>query len=278
MENLIINTPAKINLGLNVLRKRDDGYHDIETYFYPINLFDTLTFSPASEFNFICSNPELSNESNLVVKAKQILEDDIKTKINMRIELEKRIPVGAGLGGGSSDAAAALLGIVKCLNLQIKNSELQKLAIAIGADVPFFINPKPCYAEGKGDVLSYMNCKIHYPLLVVYPGIHISTKWAYENVLPSLPVYSLSKLIEDCEIDFLFMQNKIKNDFEPFVSIKYPQIPELKKEMLKHGAMFSLMSGSGSSVYGIFPNYDKALAAKEFFEKYHFTFLHYEAS
>jgi len=276
MDNLVINTPAKINLGLNILRKRDDGYHDIETLFYPINIWDTLTFSESSEFKFICSKQELNSENNLVVKAKNYLEDELRIKINVRIELEKRIPVGAGLGGGSSDAAAALIGIKKFLNLQLDDSALFNIAVKLGADVPFFLNPHPSYAESKGDYIIAMDCKIHYPILIVNPGIQISTKWAYENVDPSTPTYPLKKLIDDCELDFLFMQNKIKNDFEPIVLKLHPEIENIKKELYKLGAMFNLMTGSGSSVYGIFPNYDKAVYALEYFQNKYFTFLHYE--
>ena len=276
MENLIIKTPAKINLGLNILRKRDDGYHDIETFFYPINLFDTLTFSESPEFKFICSNMELNNEKNLVVQAKDYLEETLKNKINVKIELEKRIPVGAGLGGGSSDAAAALIGMNNFLNLKAEDSLLFDIAVKLGADVPFFLNPHPSYAESKGDYITAMDCKLHYPILIVNPGIHVSTKWAYENVIPAAPTYTLKKLIDDCELDFLFMQNKIRNDFEPIVFNEYPEIETIKKEFYKVGAMFALMSGSGSTVYGIFPTLDKAERAQDSFGNKYFTFLHHE--
>jgi len=276
MDKFIINTPAKINLGLNILQKRNDGYHDIETFFYPINLFDTLTFSESSEFKFICSLPELSNEKNLVVKAKEHLEEEIKQNIYLKIELEKRIPVSAGLGGGSSDAAATLLGIKKFLNLRVDDSILFKIALKLGADVPFFLNPKPSHAEGKGDILTPIKCKIKYPILIVNPGIHISTKWAYEHVTPASPAYPLKKLINDCELDFMFMRNKIINDFAPIVFRSYPEIEKIKTEFYKLSAMFALMSGSGSSFYGIFATYDKAVYAQEQFQNKHFTFLHHE--
>jgi 4-diphosphocytidyl-2-C-methyl-D-erythritol kinase len=276
MEKLIINTPAKINLGLNILRKRDDGYHDIETFFYPINLFDTLTFSESSEFRFVCSNQELNNEDNLVLTLKNMLENETKHKIKLSISLEKRIPVGAGLGGGSSDAAAALIGINKILNLNIEDSTLFHLAVKLGADVPFFLHPVPSYAESRGDHITAVDCQLHFPILIVNPGIHISTKWAYENVTPSIPIFPLKKLIDDCELDFLFMQNKIKNDFEVIVLNDYPEIENIKKDFYKLGAMFSLMSGSGSTVYGIFPTLNKAEHALEYFQNKYFTFLHYE--
>ena len=276
MENLIIKTPAKINLGLNILRKRDDGYHDLETFFYPINLFDVLTFSESPEFHFKCSEPNLNNENNLVIKAKQLLEAEIKMKIKIKIDLQKQIPVGAGLGGGSSDAAAALIGINRFLDLQVDNSVLFNIAVKLGADVPFFLNPQPSYAESRGDYITSIDCKIRYPILIVNPGIHVSTKWAYENVTPASPTYSLNKLIDDCELDFLFMQNKIKNDFEPIVFNTYPEIETIKKEFYKVGAMFALMSGSGSTVYGIFPTLDKAERAKDSFGNKYFTFLHHE--
>ena len=276
MENLIIKTPAKINLGLNILRKRDDGYHDIETFFYPINLFDELTFSESPEFHFTCSNPNLNNENNLVIKAKQLLEDEIKMKIRIKIDLQKHIPVGAGLGGGSSDAAAALIEMNRFLDLRVDNSVLFNLAVKLGADVPFFLNPQPSYAESKGDYITSVDCKLRYPILIINPGIHISTKWAYENVTPAAPAYQLKKLIDDCELDFLFMQNKIRNDFEPIVFKEYPKIEEIKKEFYKLGAMFALMSGSGSTVYGIFPNIDKAEHAKKAFGNKYFSFLHHE--
>jgi len=276
MGKLIINTPAKINLGLNILRKREDGYHDIETFFYPINLFDTLTFSESTEFHFTCSNSNLNNENNLVIKAKQLLEDEIKMKIKINIDLEKRIPIGAGLGGGSSDAAAALMGINQLLNLKVDNAILFNIASKLGADVPFFLNPKPAYAESKGDFITSINCKLHYPILIVNPGIHISTTWAYQNAVPAVPTFPLKKLIADCELDFLYMENKIKNDLESIVFKVHPEIETIKKELYKRGAMFALMSGSGSTVYGIFSSEEKANNALEFYEKIYFTFLHYE--
>lgn len=276
MENLIIKTPAKINLGLNILRKREDGYHDIETFFYPINLFDVLTFSESPEFHFTCSNPNLDDENNLVIKAKKLLEDEIKMKVKIKMDLQKQIPVGAGLGGGSSDAAAALIGMNQLLNLKVDDSVLFNIASRIGADVPFFLNPQPSYAESKGDHITSVDCKLSFPILIVYPGIHVSTKWAYENVIPATPTFPLKKLIDDCELDFLFMQNKIKNDFEPIVFKEYHEIEDIKKEFYKLGAMFALMSGSGSTVYGIFSNIDKAEHAKDAFGNKYFSFLHHE--
>ncbi len=276
MENLTINTPAKINLGLNVLRKRDDGYHDIETFFYPINLFDTLTFSKSSTFEFSCDVQSLNNEKNLVVKAKNLLEHELNIKVDAKINLVKRIPIGAGLGGGSSDAAATLLGINSLLNLNLENQTMHKIASKVGADVPFFLDPKPCYAEGIGDILTPMECTSKYPILIIYPGIHISTTWSYANVKPSQPLFSLRKLVEDCDIDFLFMENKIKNDFEEVAFREFPIIKAIRDELYKFGAMFSLMSGSGSSVYGIFPTMLKAEYAVENFKDRYFVFLHHE--
>ncbi|NWF89685.1 MAG: 4-(cytidine 5'-diphospho)-2-C-methyl-D-erythritol kinase [Ignavibacteriaceae bacterium] len=276
MQNLVINTPAKINLGLNILRKRDDGYHDIETFFYPIKLCDTLTFSESDDFIFTCSKPELMNENNLVVKAKQLLENEFKFKIKIRIDLQKQIPIGAGLGGGSSDAAGTILGIIKFLNLNVDDTTKLRITTALGADVPYFLNPVPSYAESIGNIITPLDCKLTYPILLINPGIPIVTRWAYQHVVPSSPVYTLKKLISDCEIDFLYMQNKIKNDFEPFVFKEYPEISEIKKELYKRGAMFALMSGSGSSVFGIFPNLDKAERALEIFKNHYFTFLHHE--
>lgn len=278
MENLVIKTPAKINLGLNIIRKREDGYHEIETFFYPINLFDTLTFSESSEFQFICSDASLNNQDNLVVKVKEAVEEEIKIKIKIKIELEKKIPTGAGLGGGSSDAAAAIKGIVKFLGIDIEPSAMVNIATNLGADVPYFLNPVPSYAEGIGEIITPMECKLHYPILLVTPNIKISTKWAYENIVPSEPTFPLKKLIEDCELDFLYMQNKIKNDFEPLIIKHYPEIDFIKKEFYKLGAMFNLVSGSGSSVYGIFSNKDKAELAQEKFQEKYFTFLHYETN
>jgi 4-diphosphocytidyl-2-C-methyl-D-erythritol kinase len=275
MENLIIDTPAKINLGLNVLRKRDDGYHDIETFFYPISLFDTLTFSESSEFDFVCNIQDLNNENNLVVAAKKLLETELRMQVNCKIALTKQIPVGAGLGGGSSDAAATLLGIRRLLKLQIENSALFNLAAKLGADVPFFLNPKPSYAKDRGEYLTQMDCKIYYPILIVHPGIQISTKWAYENVIPIEPMFPLRKLIEDRELDFLYMENKIKNDFEPIVFKYHPEIKDIKLMMYKLGAMYALMSGSGSSIYGVFPTKYKADNAVDFFKNKYFTFLHH---
>ncbi|HSP86533.1 MAG TPA: 4-(cytidine 5'-diphospho)-2-C-methyl-D-erythritol kinase [Ignavibacteriaceae bacterium] len=274
MEEIKVKAPAKINLGLNVISKRADGYHNIETIFYPIELSDLLTFKNSDKFIFTSSNEELNkSKDNLVIKAKELIEEEVKQKINIHIHLEKNIPIGGGLGGGSSDAAIILTTLNKIFNLELSKEQLLTLALKIGSDVPFFINPQPCFGESRGEILQPINLKINFPLLIVNPGIHISTKEAYSNILPRIPEFDLNSLTQEY-LDAPEMLAKIlKNDFESFVLKEYAEIKNLKDQLYELGASFVLMSGSGSTLWSIFKDKQLAKEVKIILSKKYFTFL-----
>lgn len=273
MDKLEVKSPAKINFGLYIINKRLDGYHNIETIFYPINLCDIITLKKYKEFSFNSNLKEIQNENNLIINAIHLLEDFIKEKINVSISLQKNIPIGAGLGGGSSNAATTLLSINELFNLNLDDETLLKLAIQLGSDVPFFLNPIPSFATSRGEEIYPIKFEIKKPILIINPGIHIATKWAYENIIPKFPLFHLSVLNNIQINNFNELKNKVVNDFEEIVFQSYPEIKNIKDDLYKLNAEFSLMSGSGSSVFGIFPEYNYAKLAKQFFEKKYFTYL-----
>ena len=268
-----INSPSKINIGLNIIEKRSDGYHNIETIFYPVKLFDVIKFYKEDFDSFKCNNIKLMKEkNNLIFKAKEILELKFNKKFNLKIELNKNIPIGAGMGGGSSDAASALHSINILYNLNLSKEELNDIAIKLGSDVPFFLDPRPSYASGRGELISLIDFSINSNLLIVNPGIHISTKWAYDNIIPKKPHVKLSEIIKE-KIDFEEYKDIFKNDFESVVFKKFPEIESIKNDMYNIGAEFSLMTGSGSTVFGLFKDIGNAKKAAIKFQKKYFTFL-----
>ncbi len=273
MAKIEIKAPAKLNIGLNIISKRADGYHNIETIFYPISIFDNILFEKSESDSFSCSHPALVHHgNNLIIKAKVILEEEFKTKFPLKIVLEKNIPIGAGMGGGSSDAASALHSINVLYNLNLSKDQLNHFALRLGSDVPFFLDPRPSFASGRGEILSVLGFTIDVPILIVNPRIHISTKWAFDNIKPKIPDRHLNHIFQQ-EIDFAKLQGFITNDFEEVVFNKYPQIAQIKTDMLSRGALFSLLTGSGSTVFGIFDNETKALEAESHFRQKYFTYL-----
>ena len=274
MENVIINTPAKINFGLNVISKRSDGFHDIETIFYPINIFDRITFSESDKFIFETDNETLNSEKdNLVIKAKSALEDLTKKKLNVKIHVSKKIPIGAGLGGGSSDAAAVLITLNKIFKLNLDSLSLNKIAAQIGSDVPFFLKPNPSFASSRGEVLEQIDFKIDNSIFLINPGIFVSTKWAYEKIKPEKPELSLIELYRRGKLKSENYRDHVINDFEEPVMEEFQAIRKLKEELYEMGADFALMSGSGSSLFAIFRNPVIAAEAKEYYENRYFTYL-----
>lgn len=274
MKKIIVKSPAKINFGLNIVSKRADGFHNIETIFYPIELHDVLTFEKAAKFSFTCNNKEIQNDdNNLVIKAVRLIEQFIKKKIAVSIALEKNIPLGAGLGGGSSNAAHTLLSINELFYLQIKNETINELALQLGSDVPFFLNPIPSYASSRGEILSPIDLEIRKPILLVNPGIHISTKWAYENIIPKTPVFTLKSLSQESVNNITSLKNQVVNDFEEIAFAAHPLLAEIKKKMEDFQAQFVLMSGSGSTMFGVFPDANSAQEANHYFSKTYFSYL-----
>ena len=253
---MLLYPNAKINIGLNVVEKREDGYHNIETVFYPIGLCDVLNIEPSdscSDYSFSSSGIPISGdpEENLIVKSIRLLQSQYEIP-PVDISLIKQIPFGAGLGGGSSDAAFTLKAINEMFDLKITKYRLEKIASLLGADCPVFIKNKPVFATGIGNIFSPIKLNLKgYFLLLIKPDIHVSTPEAYSLVVPKLPEISL---LESIAQPIQEWKSLIKNDFEASVFEKYPEIANIKENLYKTGAVYASMSGSGSSVYGLFKN------------------------
>jgi len=264
LNELTIYAPAKINLALKIIRRRADGYHDIQSILQKVSLYDTLSFKLSSHQGITVTTDDPSiptDSSNLAYRAADLLLKQQKITPGISIHIKKRIPAGAGLGGGSSNAAATLSGLNKLLRCNLTESDLLRLGVEIGADVPFFIYDKhAALAEGIGEQLSPV--KIHVPLwfIIVFPGFSISTKWVYENYRV------LTNKRKNIKILSSFKQLKavlhiLSNDLENVVTQQYPEIQKIKRTLIQAGACGSLMSGSGSSVFGIFPDEQHAQEA-----------------
>jgi 4-diphosphocytidyl-2-C-methyl-D-erythritol kinase len=244
---MILFPNAKINIGLNILSKREDGYHNLETIFYPISWKDSLEIIKSKDQKFSSSGIDIPGEGNLCQQAYDLLNKDFDLE-NVHIHLHKNIPIGAGLGGGSSDAAFTLMGLNELFNLKLGISDLKKYALRLGADCPFFIENKPCLAKGIGEQLSEVSLNIaDVYLLIATPNIHVSTAMAYSGVVPKQPLQPLQKLISEPMADW-----SMQNDFEDGIFTLEPKIKAIKDKMYDSGALYSSMSGSGSSVFGFF--------------------------
>ena len=254
---------AKINFGLHVVEKREDGYHNIETCFYPISLHDALEIVPASEFSFtqvgLSLNSSLSD--NLVMKALNLYKKlyDVPT---LSVYLKKAIPFGAGLGGGSADAAFMLKLLNTYTSQNLHDDELTKMAVEIGADCPFFIKNKPIIASGIGNIFdstdllfgvasSLRRTLPGYILYIIKPDIFVSTKEAYSSIIPAKPSIPLREILQMSVKEW---KQYLTNDFEPVIFQKYPIIAEIKAYLYAQGAVYAAMSGSGSAVFGLFEN------------------------
>jgi 4-diphosphocytidyl-2-C-methyl-D-erythritol kinase len=243
--------PCKINLGLRILRKRSDGYHDIETCFFPVGWTDVLEIIPASETKFNQTGIPIAGDatSNIVYKAYEILKRDFSIG-PVEIHLHKIIPHGAGLGGGSSDAAHALKLLNTIFQLNLSLEQLKQYALMLGSDCPFFLETKPMLGSGRGEVLeSYPVDLAGKYLTLIKPDVHVSTAEAYADVVPDMPPVSLRELLKS---PLNSWRDLIVNDFEKSVFLRHPKIKEIKDFLYQEGAVYASMSGSGSTVYGIF--------------------------
>jgi 4-diphosphocytidyl-2-C-methyl-D-erythritol kinase len=260
---MIVFPNAKINLGLRITSKRSDGYHNIETVFYPVMLFDALEFTVVPpnvtiDTLIVTGFDIVSSADNLVLKAAAILRSRFEFPF-LKIHLHKGIPPGAGLGGGSADAACVLKAVSKFFALPAEDDALHEMSLTLGSDCPFFISNEPSYATGRGEILKPLtNLTMGHYLVLLNPGIHASTKDAYAECRPGVQGKSLDELIT---LPVEEWRNRIVNDFEFFIFRKYPLIGELKQSLYDAGAVFSLMSGSGSTVYGIFSEKPRLPAA-----------------
>ena len=266
---------AKINLGLHVLAKRSDGYHNIETVFRQIDLYDEIEMVQNGQgTQFSCNRPELANDNtNLCLRAAHLLRDLTGCHMGVEMKLTKRIPIGAGLGGGSSDAAATLKGLTRLWSLDISPEELQTISESLGSDVPFFFTGQTAHATGRGEILESVVLPLPYSILVATPPIHVSTAWAYSSLklAESRKGPSLKDLLTGSTRDLKSLRSGLTNDFEETVFQKYPEIQKLKEKILSGGAELALMSGSGSSVFGLFSTAEKARALASSLSTDYFT-------
>jgi 4-diphosphocytidyl-2-C-methyl-D-erythritol kinase len=271
---MIIHAHAKINLGLHIVAKRNDGFHNIETIFHHIGLSDILTVKRSEKIEITCTNPDIPvDSSNLCWKAVEAFQHHHSITDGVQIQIDKNIPVGAGLGGGSSDAAAVLRSLPVLLQKQTANSDLHTMALRLGSDVPFFLHNTSAYAEGRGEILSYFPFALPYWIVLVYPNIHVSTPWAYNTLSKkrngSFPERAQLKTF--LPTDSLEKISALKNDFEEVVFEHFPEIQNVKTGLENFGTLFSLMSGSGSSVFGLFDDEQKAQHAVKHFAGTYFT-------
>jgi len=246
---------AKINLGLNITEKRSDGFHNIETIFYPVNWCDALEIIEAknstNEFNLHLSGIPISGtrQDNLLYKAYQLLKQ-ICSLPSIDVYLHKAIPMGAGLGGGSSDAAFFINLLCSQFQLPVNDNQRINIAKQLGSDCAFFLNNKPVFAEEKGDVFTAIDLNLsNYHIAVIYPNVHSNTKEAYSLVKPQQPNKSLLDVIKQ---PIETWKNDLLNDFEISIFNKYPVVEKIKTDLYNVGATYACMSGSGSSVFGIF--------------------------
>ncbi|PCJ24795.1 MAG: 4-(cytidine 5'-diphospho)-2-C-methyl-D-erythritol kinase [Flavobacteriales bacterium] len=249
---MVVYPNAKINIGLNVVEKREDGFHSIESILYPVEeLFDVLEIMKHSQLEYTSTGVVIPGDidSNLCVKAFQLIKNDFDIP-NVKIHLQKNIPIGAGLGGGSSDASFMLKALNELFELALTTAQLISYAKKLGSDCAFFIENKPVYAFNKGDDFEMIDIDLSsYEIRIECPEIHIGTKEAYAGVIPVFSEVNLKKLIQQPIDEW---KSSIKNDFEKSIFPKHSEIEELKQNMYLNGAIFASMTGSGSAVFGIF--------------------------
>lgn len=242
---------AKINIGLNVVSKRGDGYHNLETIFYPVKLCDALEMVEAGKTGLSVSGIAIDgvSDDNLILKACRLLQHDFDLP-PVQFHLHKAIPFGAGLGGGSADAAFALKMLNEHFSLALSTHQLEKYASRIGADCPFFIQNRAVFATGIGNKFQPVELDLSsYHIVILKPGTSVATRQAYSQVVPTPPQKQLTEIIKS---PIETWKDQMVNDFEISVFAKHPEIPDLKKLLYKSGALFASMSGSGSAVFGIF--------------------------
>jgi 4-diphosphocytidyl-2-C-methyl-D-erythritol kinase len=252
---MVVFPRAKINIGLRIVEKRPDGFHNIETFFYPVALADALEFVVRKDnkkydtLRVTGMMDDTDHENNLVLKAVNLMRSSFDFP-RIRIHLHKAIPLGAGLGGGSSDAAGMLRALNRYFGFGLNPEELRSFAGRLGSDAPFFIDSTPSFAEGVGNILSDMPLDLsEYHIKILYPGLNISTPEAYAGCIPCPTGLSLRHMIS---LPVSEWRGRVVNDFELNIFRSYPQIGEMKMALYEAGAVYASMSGSGSAVYGIF--------------------------
>lgn len=255
---MIVFPNCKINLGLNVLRKRKDRFHELETVFYPLSLHDILeitwlkkmTGEPGVPLSKSGLEIDGSNDNNLCIKAYWLLKKKFPQMPSIQMHLHKAIPAGGGLGGGSADAAFALMMLNEMCELNLSREQLLKYAAQLGSDCPFFIINKPCFSKGRGELLEEISLDLSaFKIVIVNPGIHVNTGAMFGQIHPGIPSKSLKDIIRQPVSSW---KDEMKNDFEKVVFPLHPEIGSIKDKLYAAGAIYASMSGSGSTVYGIF--------------------------
>lgn len=252
---MIIECPAKINLSLDVVGKREDGYHLLEMIMQTVSLYDKVKITKDSETRVICNNINVpSDRSNIAVRAVELMKQKFEIQDNFKIEIEKNIPVAAGLAGGSTNGAAVIKAINEMYSLKLSKEEMKEIALKLGADVPFFFEGGTCLAEGIGEKLTKLNDVSCY-IVLAKPPINVSTKYVYQKLkLDEISIHPDTKRIIDYikYNDIKMLAASMVNVLENVTIKEYPVIYEIKNIMLEFGALGSLMSGSGPTVFGIF--------------------------
>ena len=275
MTTLSFSACAKVNIGLKILGKREDGYHSIHTLFQELDFHDSIQLRKAeSGCEITSNNPTIpTDESNICCKGWEVMKDAFPQIGGASVHIEKKIPIGAGLGGGSSNAAAVLKGLNELYSLGLSASDLERLALRVGADVPFFICAGTQLGEGIGEKLTQVKTKIDGTFLLIFPHFSIDTAWAYSHFKKRLErnVQSpnFADILEEDSIPFELFEN----DFESVVIPAHPEISDIKAVLKTSGAMFASLSGSGSTVFGIFSDEASATEAEQNFKPQYRTVL-----
>ena len=279
MQAIRVPSYAKLNLGLFILGVRDDGFHEIETILQQIDLNDEIEvkLTDSSKIEFSCDHPDLQEaNSNLCVRAANVLKQTTGIQKGAQIYLSKTIPMGAGLGGGSSNAAVVLLCLNKLWGLNLSAQELQAIASQLGSDIPFFILGGTAVATGRGNLLRPAKLTGEPTIVVVFPKISVSTKWAYKQVNLSLTIREKNIILphfNDINYSNADFVKSLKNEFEEIVFTEYPLLEQIKKQINQSKAIYTSMSGSGSAIFGIFEQEEDALEVKRFFQNEYPTFV-----
>jgi 4-diphosphocytidyl-2-C-methyl-D-erythritol kinase len=263
---------CKINLGLHITGKRDDGFHNLETVFYPLPVKDALELIPTTnnnpEVEFTATGFAVDGKAadNLCIKAYDLLKKDFPQLPSVKIHLHKAIPMGAGLGGGSADASFMLKLLNERFQLNLSTSQLINYSLQLGSDCPFFIINKPCFATGRGEELEEIAIDLSmYKIILINPGIHINTGWAFSNIIPSPVKKSVKEIIQQ---PIETWKAELQNDFEAPVFVAHPEIKNIKDSLYQQGAIYAAMSGSGSTLFGIF---NKTIDTTPFKDRNYFT-------
>ncbi len=273
MSEVYLKAYAKINIGLNIISRRQDGYHNIETIFQQIDLFDQIKVARTGNSEIIVQSDNLNLmtiEDNICYRAVKLMQKVVGINDGVNIQINKRIPIGAGLGGGSSDAAAVLNCLQQLWQIELSKEQLLEIAQQLGADVTFFLYGGTAFASGIGEKLRPITLPFNFYGVLIYPNIEISSTWAYKSYN-----FSLTKTKKSIKLLHIFLnclpvsdfKNVLSNDLEEVVFQHYPKLYEIKQQLYRQGAFFASMSGSGSTVYGLFKNYADAVEVMRFFPK-----------